>query len=128
MQGGSRSVYEHNIIDGAGGSGITFYQGPDNKDGQPPEPMHDNTVRYNYVANIVNLDNANQPKNQHGIETGGSAYVQGNLSYNNSVYYNILVNVRIASIQFHSVSASLTDSCLRVISVRIQEHRVRIRE
>jgi hypothetical protein len=26
IQGGSRSVYEHNIIDGAGGSGITFYQ------------------------------------------------------------------------------------------------------
>lgn len=93
IQGGCRNLYEHNIIDGAGGSGITFYQGPDSKDGQPPEPMHDNTVRYNYIANIVNRDNANQPKNQHGIETGGSRYVQGNISYNNSVYYNILVNV-----------------------------------
>ena len=93
IQGGCRNVYEYNIIDGAGGSGITFYQGPDSKDGQPPEPMHDNVVRYNFIANIVNLDNANQPKNQHGIETGGSRYVQGNISYNNSVYYNILINV-----------------------------------
>ena len=93
IQGGCRNLYEHNVIDGAGGSGITFYQGPDTKTGQPPEAMHDNTVRYNYISNIVNLDNTNQPKNQHGIETGGSGYVQGNISYNNSVYYNILINV-----------------------------------
>ena len=69
VQGGSHNLFEHNTIDGAGG--ITFYQGPDNKDGQPPQEMHDNTVRYNTVANIVNLDQANQRKNQHGIETGG---------------------------------------------------------
>ena len=93
VQGGSHNLFERNTIDGAGGSGITFYQGPDNKDGQPPQEMHDNTVRYNTIANVVNLDQANQHKNQHGIETGGSRYVQGNLSYNNSVYYNILVNV-----------------------------------
>ena len=93
VQGGARNLFEHNVIDGAGGSGITFYQGPDNKDGQPPQEMHDNTVRYNYIANIVNLDNANFRKNQHGIGAGGSGYVQGNLSYNNTVYYNILINV-----------------------------------
>ena len=93
IQGGCRNLYEHNVIDGAGGSGITFYQGPDSKDGQPTESMHDNTVRYNYVANIVKPRQHHQPKNQHGIETGGSAYVEGNLSYNNSVYYNILINV-----------------------------------
>jgi hypothetical protein len=28
IQGGSRCVYEHNYINGVGGSGITFYQGP----------------------------------------------------------------------------------------------------
>ena len=31
---------------GAGGSGITFYQGPDNKNGTPTQDMHDNVVRF----------------------------------------------------------------------------------
>ena len=54
VQGGSRNLYEHNVINGSGGSGITFYQGPDNSDGTvnghpgpglPGQEMHDNTVR-----------------------------------------------------------------------------------
>ena len=45
IQGGSRNLFDHNIIDGAGGSGITFYQGPDNENGTPPQEMHDNVVR-----------------------------------------------------------------------------------
>lgn len=92
IQGGSYNVFEHNLIDGAGGSGITFYQGPDNKDGLPTQDMHDNVVRFNQVLNIKNLDDVNQPKNQHGIETGGGVMCS-NCSYNNSVSYNILVNV-----------------------------------
>ena len=103
IQGGSRNVFEHNLIDGAGGSGITFYQGPDNKDGQPPQEMHDNVVRYNLVMNVVNRDMARQDKNEHGIECGGSRYVDGSLSYNNSVYLNILINITHIAIRSKSL-------------------------
>ena len=41
----------------------------------------------------MNVASANPARNQHGIETGGSRYVTGNLSYNNSVYYNVLFNI-----------------------------------
>lgn len=90
LQGGSRNLFEHNVVDGAGGSGITFYQGPDSASGRPPQEMHDNVVRYNTVMNIKS---ANPSRNQHGIETGGGRYASGNLTYNNSVYYNVLSNV-----------------------------------
>jgi hypothetical protein len=58
IQGGSRSVYEHNIIDGAGGSGITFYQGPG-------QEMKDNVARYNIIKNVRDYQGK---KNQRGIE------------------------------------------------------------
>ena len=64
-------------------------QGPDNPDGTPPQEMHDNIVRYNLVMNVGGAGS----KNMHGIEVGGSRYVQGNASYNNSVYYNVVINV-----------------------------------
>ena len=70
IQGGSWNVIEHNIIDGAGGSGITMYQGPDNRDGQPPQDMHDNTVRFNVVANVFTTKSdpsASGASNQRGI-------------------------------------------------------------
>jgi hypothetical protein len=54
--------------------------------------MHDNVVRFNQVMNIKNFDDANQPKNQHGIETGGGVMCPS-CSYNNSVSYNILINI-----------------------------------
>ena len=45
-------------------------------------------VRFNQVMNIKNFDDANQPKNQHGIETGGGVMC-ATCSYNNSVSYNV---------------------------------------
>lgn len=96
IQGGSWNVIEHNIIDGAGGSGITMYQGPDNRDGQPPQDMHDNTVRFNVVANVFTTKSdpsASGASNQRGIEICDSHYVGPGTSYNNSVYYNIVSNV-----------------------------------
>jgi hypothetical protein len=36
----------------AGGSGITFYQGPDNKNGTPTQDMHDN-VRCVYNCSVI---------------------------------------------------------------------------
>ncbi len=50
--------------------------------------MHDNVVRFNQVMNIKNFDDTNQPKNQHGIETGGGVMC-ATCSYNNSVTYNV---------------------------------------
>ena len=96
IQGGSFNLIEHNVIDGAGGSGITFYQGPDNKDGQPPQDMHDNVVRYNLVTNIYTTHtNPSKPGavNQRGIEICDSHYQSNGTSYNNSVYYNVIANV-----------------------------------
>ena len=95
-QGGSHQIIEHNVIDGAGGSGITFYQGPDNKDGQPPQEMHDNVIRYNLVMNIFTLNTNRSAKpgagNQRGIEICDSHYQSNGTSYNNSVYYNVISN------------------------------------
>ena len=75
--------------------GITFYQGPDNKDGQPPQDMHDNVVRYNLVANIysTNTNHSLGAVNQRGIEVCDSRYQSNGTSYNNSVYYNVVANV-----------------------------------
>ena len=96
LQGGSFNLIEHNVIDGAGGSGITFYQGPDNSDGQPPHEMHDNVVRYNLVTNIyTSHTNMSKPgaQNCRGIEICDSRYQSNGTSYNNSVYYNVIANV-----------------------------------
>jgi hypothetical protein len=95
VQGGSRNLFEHNFINGSGGSGITFYQyGMPAAYFQPRQEMHDNVVRYNLVTNIWSAEVGDWAlKGQHGIEAGGSHYAQGNLTYNNSVYYNIIVNV-----------------------------------
>eukprot|EP01046_Picozoa_sp_COSAG06_P018640 COSAG06_NODE_1303_length_9931_cov_69.878255_10_plen_64_part_00 len=57
MQGGSRSVYEHNIIDdGAGGSGITFYQGPG-------QEMADNVARCVWCSKPIQSIGLNLLKN-----------------------------------------------------------------
>jgi hypothetical protein len=96
IQGGSWNLFEHNLIDGAGGSGITMYQGPDNQDGQPPQEMHDNVIRYNVVKNVYTTrsnSSISGASNQRGIEICDSHYVGPSTSYNNSVYYNVIANV-----------------------------------
>jgi hypothetical protein len=83
IQGGSRCVYEHNLIDGAGGSGITFYQGPG-------QDMEDNVARYNTIMNIRDLEGK---KNQRGIEFCDDNRAGNHTDGNNSIYYNVLANV-----------------------------------
>ena len=53
-----------------------------------PARSWEQVVRFNQVMNIKNFDDANQPKNQHGIETGGGVMC-ATCSYNNSVSYNV---------------------------------------
>jgi hypothetical protein len=83
IQGGSRCVYEHNIIDGAGGSGITFYQGPG-------QLMEDNVARLN---TILNIRDAEGKKNQRGIEFCDDNRAGNRSDSNNSFYYNVLANI-----------------------------------
>ena len=64
IQGGSRNVYERNVIDGAGGSGITFYQGVG-------QTMDSNVVRGNLVMNVRS---AEPSRNQRGIEYAANIF------------------------------------------------------
>ena len=83
VQGGSRCVFEHNTIDGAGGSGITFYQGPG-------QLMEDNVARFN---TILNIRDAEGEKNQRGIEFCDDNRAGNRRDSNNSFYYNVLANI-----------------------------------
>jgi hypothetical protein len=103
IQGGLRNVFEHNVIDGAGGSGFTFYQGS-------RQTMGNTVVRYNLVQNIKSRD---PRRNMRGIEFCDDNLL--NNSYrlgNNTVYYNVIINVTHAGLRSKAVSTgSGADAC-----------------
>lgn len=122
IQGGSRSVYEHNIIDGAGGSGITFYQVSTDcteplsdgfdcssshgaRDCQGPgQEMRDNVARFNLIANVRDYEGK---KNQRGIEFCDDNRAGNRTDTNNSVYYNILGNITGVALRTKSLAPSV---------------------
>ena len=86
MQGGAGTVIERNFINGSGGSGISMYQGPGQR-------MIDTVIRANVIANIRDAEGR---KNQRGIEYDNANSLAATPAAgigNNSVNYNLLVNI-----------------------------------
>ena len=129
VQGGLRNLFENNVVDGAGGSGFTFYQGG-------RQNMGDTVVRYNLVRNVHSRrpDRSGGLRNMRGIEFDtdndlNTSYAESTVDLplsemrsrrstsrrralfshryrldNNSVYYNIVLNITHSGLRSKAVS------------------------